>query len=103
MLPRPWRVDKGEVNAGRAAAFNQGMKYLAAALGLACAAQAAPPVQPVSAPMPPEPDLRQSLRQYHPDRTATPRELTPIERAELRRQLSEQSGGRAQKVPERKE
>jgi hypothetical protein len=58
----------------------------------------APPV-----PAPAEADLRQSLRQYHPERTAAPRELTPHERAELRRQLSEQSAGRAQKVPERKE
>lgn len=91
------------------------MKYLAAALGLACSAQAAPPVQTVSMPMPAPAavpmtipveaggDLRQSLRQYHPDRTAAPRALSPVERAELRRQLSEQSGGRAHKVPERKE
>lgn len=81
------------------------MKYLAAVLGVACAAQATPPVQPVSmpTPAPAQADLRQSLRQYHPERTAAPRELTPVERAELRRQLSEQSGGRMQKVPERKE
>lgn len=88
------------------------MKYLAAAGALACMTVQAvppvppmPPVEPVSLPIaaPGPVDLRQSLRQYHPDRTAAPRALTPIERAELRRQLSEQSGGRVPQVPERKE
>ena len=63
------------------------MKYLAGAfLGLAClAAQAVPP------PNPDHPsELRKALGQYHPaSSVAPPRQLTPAERAELRRQLSE--------------
>ena len=60
------------------------MKSLAAVLALASlSAAAAPPEQrPVH-------DLRQSLRQYHTAGTAAPRQLTPVERAELRRQLTE--------------
>lgn len=59
------------------------MKSLAAVLALASlAAAAAPPEQrPVQ-------DLRQSLRQYTAG-TAAPRQLTPVERAELRRQITE--------------
>jgi hypothetical protein len=85
MLPQPQAVDKQEVNACPAAPFNTGMKYLAAALALASvAAAAAPPSQrqPV--------DLRRTLEQYHPESsTPQPRQLTAVERAELRRQLSE--------------
>jgi hypothetical protein len=62
------------------------MKYLAAALALAgAAASAAPPLNPA---LPPA-DLRQALRQYDRDGGASPRQLSPVERAELRRQLSE--------------
>lgn len=65
------------------------MKSLAAVLALASslAALAGPP--PVQRP---PGDLRQVLQQYHPASstpTPPPRELTPIQRAELRRQLSE--------------
>ena len=60
------------------------MKSLAAVLALASlSAAAAPPEQR------PAPDLRQSLRQYDRPGTAAPRQLTPVERAELRRQLTE--------------
>jgi hypothetical protein len=60
------------------------MKCLAAVFAIASlSAGAAPPEQrPVQ-------DLRQSLRQYHTAGTAAPRQLTPVERAELRRQLIE--------------
>lgn len=34
-------------------------------------------------------ELRKALQQYHPAGPIRPRELTPAERAELRRQLSE--------------
>ena len=66
------------------------MKYLACAV-LACAgaAGAAPAPEPRPEPQPP---LRQALQQYQPGATAPtppPRELTPLERAELRRQLVE--------------
>jgi hypothetical protein len=58
------------------------MKYLAAALAFASAAAAAAPgSQPA--------DLRRVLQQYHPTRGPAPRELSPVERAELRRQLIE--------------
>ena len=60
------------------------MTSLAAVLAFASlSAAAAPPEQR------PVPDLRQSLRQYHTLGTAAPRQLTPVERAELRRQLTE--------------
>lgn len=79
------------------------MKSLSAALALACmAAQAAPPVVPAMpavpvvppgavepVPVQAAPELRQVLRQYHPERDTVQRELTPVERAELRKQLSE--------------
>ena len=62
------------------------MKYLAAALALAgVAASAAPPPNPALQ----IPDLRQALRQYDRDGDALPRQLSPVERAELRRQLTE--------------
>jgi hypothetical protein len=60
------------------------MKYLVAlfvGLFAALAAQAQP-LQRVSG-------LRQALQQYHPGGALRPRELSPAERAELRRQLSE--------------
>jgi len=61
------------------------MKYLAATLALAClGANAGPPPQ-----QQPAGGLRQTLQQYQPASGAAPRQLTPVERAELRRQLSE--------------
>ena len=64
------------------------MKYLAAVLLSWTGAQAAPPLQPL--PPPPTPGLRQALEQFHPGSgLPPPRQLTPGERAELRRQLSE--------------
>jgi hypothetical protein len=62
------------------------MNYFAAMLALACASAGAAPPQQQSA----AGGLRQTLQQYHPASGASPRELTPVERAELRRQLSEQ-------------
>lgn len=59
------------------------MKYLAAALAFASAAAVAAPGMPAPA------DLRRTLQQYHPTRSPAPRELSPGERAELRRQLIE--------------
>ena len=59
------------------------MKYLAAALAFASAAAVAAPGSPAPA------DLRRTLQQYHPTRSPAPRELSPGERAELRRQLME--------------
>jgi hypothetical protein len=61
------------------------MKYLVAVLLSWTGAQAAPP----QAPPPPTPGLRQALEQFHPGGGIPQRELSPIERAELRRQLSE--------------
>jgi hypothetical protein len=62
------------------------MKTLAVVFALVGAtANAAPPPPP---PAPP-PDLRRSLQQYHEVSGTTARRLTPAERAELRRQLSE--------------
>ncbi len=68
------------------------MKYVFAlvlALG-GLAAQAAPQRQEAPKPEPPR-DLREALQQYHPGGGGTPalRQLTPEERAELRRQLSQ--------------
>jgi hypothetical protein len=63
------------------------MKYLvvacALAAGVPCAATTDPPQARTA-------DLRQALRQYHPGTAPAPRELSAGERAELRRQLSEQ-------------
>jgi hypothetical protein len=61
------------------------MKYFPAVLALAGLGATA---APASAPT--QPDLRRILQQYDRGIVATPRELTPLERAELRRQLSEQ-------------
>ena len=62
------------------------MKYLAVVFALVGAtANATPPTPP---PAPP-PDLRRSLQQYHDVSGTVPHRLTPTERAELRRQLSE--------------
>jgi hypothetical protein len=60
------------------------MKYLVALfVGIAAALPAhAQPPQRAS-------DLRKALQQYHPAGPLRPRELSPAERAELRRQLSE--------------
>lgn len=83
------------------------MKYATAA-AFALASLAATPA-PASTNPPPdvarvshEPDLRRTLEQYDSDRrgAAQPRQLTPVERAELRRQLSEQ--GRPQSQPQRR-
>ena len=64
------------------------MKYLAAVLLCWTGAQAAPPVQAL--PQTPTPGLRQAVEQFHPGSgLPPPRQLTPVERAELRRQLSE--------------
>jgi hypothetical protein len=61
------------------------MKYFLAALGLfaADAALAAPAVPQATG------GLRQTLQQYHSTGTPGPRQLSAIERAELRRQISE--------------
>ncbi len=84
MLPQRRAVDKREVNGGRATPFNREMKYLAAALALATvAAMAAQPTERASV------DLRRTLQQYPAESTPQPRQLTAVERAELRRQLSE--------------
>lgn len=61
------------------------MKYLAAALALACAGAGAAPVRPD-----PAAGLRRALQQYHPERSPAPRQLSAGERAELRRQIAEQ-------------
>jgi hypothetical protein len=64
-----------------------------AALALAAAAlpaMAGGPHTSSTAPMV-VPNLRQVLQQYHPGTTPPPRQLSPEERAELRRQLSESS------------
>lgn len=56
-------------------------------------AQAAPHLPVSFPPAPPPPDLRQALQQFRPEAnpvpTPAPRQLTPAERAQLRRQLSE--------------
>ena len=70
------------------------MKYLATTLALAClGADAALPQPAVVQPVPAG-GLRQTLQQYHPSSGSAPRQLTPAEREELRRQLSEQSRSR---------
>ena len=70
------------------------MKYLAATFALAClGADVAPPAPAVAQPVPAG-GLRQTLQQYHPSSGSAPRQLTPAEREELRRQLSEQSRSR---------
>jgi len=77
------------VNVPVALAFNPCMKYLAAVPALAwMAVQAASP-SPAWPPAPPPPDLRQAVEQYHPGNAIAPRQLTALERAELRRQLNE--------------
>ena len=61
------------------------MKYFLAALAMgACALAAAQPAQRVT-------DLRRVLEQYHPASAPLPqpRQLTPEERAQLRRQLAD--------------
>ena len=60
------------------------MKYLAAALALASVAASATPPEPRQ-PV----DLRRTLQQYPADNPPQTRQLTAVERAELRRQLSE--------------
>jgi len=90
MLPRPRRLDKRYVNVPAALAFNPCMKYLAAAVpALAWLAVQAAPMTPSWPPAPPPPDLRQAVQQYHPGSVAVPRQLSPAERAELRRQLTD--------------
>ena len=72
------------------------MKYLAAALAFAsAAAMAAPGSQPPA-------DLRRALQQYHPARSPSPRELSPGERAELRRQLTEYTRPPHMQPPQRR-
>lgn len=90
MLPQPWRIDKAEVDRRETLAVVLVMKSFFPALGLAAASAAA------AQPGVPQ-DLRQTLQQYQPRSVqAAPRQLTPGERAELRRQLadSRQSGTR---------
>jgi hypothetical protein len=62
------------------------MKYLPVVFLAASTAfaQAAPPQ-----PAPPLPQLRLTLRQYHPGASQAPRRLSADERAELRRQIAE--------------
>jgi hypothetical protein len=87
MLPQPCAVDKTEVDARSGSAVVPCMKYLVAAAALYAAAAAAVPNAPRHVP-----DLRQTLQQYHPGSTApAPRQLSPVERAELRRQLVDQA------------
>lgn len=63
------------------------MKSLAAALALVCAGALADPRKP---PPPSAPPLRQVVQQYDAVRKAPPpRQLSPAERAELRRQVLE--------------
>ena len=62
------------------------MQYLAAVLAIACVAAGAS----ARAGTQPPPDLRRVLQHYHPDTQSAPRQLSPPERAELRRQLREQ-------------
>ena len=69
--------------------------------GLASAAAYAPPPTPPPAPAAAVVDLRQALQQYRRDSSATPRQLTPVERAELRRQLTEYGQGSVQRGPRR--
>jgi hypothetical protein len=60
------------------------MKYLVAVLAVACGAAGADPATPARK----APDLRQAVRQYHPGTVpAAPRQLSPTERALLRKQL----------------
>jgi hypothetical protein len=91
MLPRPWRLDKSYVNVRLALPFNRDMKYFAVVVSaLAWASVQAAQEPPPRPPAPPEPpDLRQVLQQYHPGTVAAPRQLSPAERAELRRQLTD--------------
>lgn len=63
------------------------MQYLAAALAVVCVAAGAS----ARAGTQPPPDLRRVLQHYHPDSKPAPRQLSPPERAELRRQLREQT------------
>ena len=77
------------------------MKYLAVVFGLASAAACAAPPTPPPAPAAAVVDLRQALQQYRLDSSAAPRQLTPVERAELRRQLSEFRQGSVQREPRR--
>jgi hypothetical protein len=65
------------------------MKYLVAVLLCWTGAQAAPPPRENPPPSRPPMDLREALEQYHPGSGGAPRRLSPPERAELRRQLSE--------------
>jgi hypothetical protein len=63
------------------------MKSVAVLLVLVCAAASADPRKPQQ---PPAPGLRQVVEQYDTVRKAPqPRELSPAERAELRRQVTE--------------
>ena len=67
------------------------MKSSVAVLALACAAAGAAPKPP---PQRPAPGLRQVVEQYDAVRkTAPPRQLSPAERAELRRQVIEYGQG----------
>lgn len=93
MLPQPSRVDKAEVRGRETLAVVPSMKSFLAVLilGAGASAQAIGPTQ-----RPPQ-DLRQALQQYQPGgRTPAPRQLTPDERAELRRQLADQGQGQEQ-------
>jgi hypothetical protein len=87
MLPQQWGGDKRHVNAAARGTFSWGMKSITCAIVVCAGAAGAAPARP---PQPESPPLRQTLQQYHPGATAPrPRELTPVERAELRRQLVE--------------
>jgi hypothetical protein len=74
------------------------MKYLAVtALALAGAAAAA--AQQSEPPAVPPADLRQALQQFQRATVPAPRQLSPNERAELRRQLSEYGPPHAPEAP----
>ncbi|HEX7889811.1 MAG TPA: hypothetical protein VF522_10660 [Ramlibacter sp.] len=63
------------------------MKFLAVVLALVCTGAGADPRKPQPQPVP---ALRQVVEQYDTVRKVPqPRELSPAERAELRRQVSE--------------
>jgi hypothetical protein len=63
------------------------MRFVAVVFAFACLAASAAPQPPAQ----PAADLRRAVRQYDAGSEAAPRRLTAAERAELRRQLTEQA------------
>jgi hypothetical protein len=86
MLPQPWAVHKREVRAHETLGVVLSMTRSPVLLILALAASAGAS----GAPGRPPQDLRQALQQYQPAKPPAPRQLSPGERAELRRQLADQ-------------